>query len=149
MWRRSAPTPPEEMPDVLAECARFLEGQLDEGFGEDRESAPDWVWVSVLAHASEEHLVACAALGSRSKPADRCIWDRTLSFLAGVLLDYSRSRAVPVSVLQHEVVLPIELGLGAHPLAPPTFMRLVLTGLSERFGVAPDQPASATERGSA
>jgi hypothetical protein len=117
VWQRTSPTPPEETPDVHEECAQFLEGHLDEGFGGNREYAPDWVWVSVLAHASEEHLVACAALGSRSKPANRCIWDRTQSFLAGEMLDHARSRALPVSLLQHNVVIPIELGLGARPLA--------------------------------
>lgn len=135
MWRNGSPTAPEETPDVLAECAQFLDGQFLEGFGGDRESAPDWVGVSVLAHASEEQLLACAALG-----------DRTLSLLSGALLDHARSTAVPVSLLQHDIVLPIELGLGARPLAATTFVRLVRSGLNARAGLAPDRPASATER---
>jgi hypothetical protein len=53
-----------------------------------------------------------------------------------VLLDHAGRSGVPVSLLQHDIVVPIELRLGAHPLAPPTLVRLVLSGLQEREGSA-------------
>ena len=146
LWRKSEPASPDEMPEVLAECTQFLGGQMLESFGENRESAPDWVWVSVLAHASEDGLVSSAAEGGPPAGAStRCVWDRTLSFLSQVLLDHAERTGEPVSLLQHDIVVPIELQLGARPLAPPTLVRLVLTGLQEREASATDHPAPTTE----
>jgi hypothetical protein len=148
-WRneRSTPVTPAETPDVLDEVAQFLGGQMLETFCENRDSAPDWVWVSVLAHASEVLLVACAAEGGTpARSSNRCVWDRTLSFLAQVLLDHAERTGVPVSLLQRATIVPIELRLGARPLAPPTLVRLVLSGLQEREGSDSDHPAPTTER---
>jgi len=146
LWRRGGPASPAEEPDVLAECTQFLGGQLLESFRENREAAPDWVWVSVLAHASEDLLAGCAAEGGTPAGAsNRCVWDRTLSFLSQVLLDHSERTGEPVSLLQHDIVVPIELRLGARPLAPPTLVRLVLTGLQEREASASEHPAPTTE----
>jgi hypothetical protein len=146
LWRRGGPASPAEEPDVLAECTQFLGGQLLESFPENREAAPDWVWVSVLAHASEDLLAGCAAEGGTPAGAsNRCVWDRTLSFLSQVLLDHSERTGEPVSLLQHDIVVPIELRLGARPLAPPTLVRLVLTGLQEREASASEHPAPTTE----
>jgi hypothetical protein len=147
LWRRSGPASPAEEPDVFAECTQFLGGQLLESFHENREAAPDWVWVSVLAHASEELLAGCAAEGGTPAGVpNRCVWDRTLSFLSQVLLDHAERTGEPVSLLQHDIVVPIELGLGARPLAPPTLVRLVLTGLQEREASASEHPAPTTEK---
>jgi hypothetical protein len=148
LWRRSGPaSPTEAQDDVLGECTQFLEGQLLESFRDNLESAPDWVWVSVLAHASKELLVSCAAEGGTpGGSSNRCVWDRTLSFLSQVLLDHAERTGEPVSLLQHDVVVPIELQLGARPLAPPTLVRLVLTGLQEREVPSADHPAPTTEK---
>ena len=146
LWRRSGPASPTEVPDVLGECAQFLGGQLLESFRDNRESAPDWVWVSVLAHASKDTLASCAAEGGAPAGAsNRCVWDRTLSFLSQVLLDHAERTGEPVSLLQHDIVVPIELRLGARPLAPPTLVRVVLTGLQEREGSGSEHPAPTTE----
>jgi hypothetical protein len=131
---------------VVDEVEQFLEGQILENFGENRESAPDWVWLSVLSHGSDELLAACAA--GQEAPAgsgSRCLWDRTLSFLAQVLLDHADRTGTPVSILQRRIVVPIELQLGNRPLAPPTLVRLVLSGLQQREGSDADQTASGTE----
>ena len=146
-WRRrSEPVTAAGEPDVLDECAQFLGGQFLESYREDREAAPDWVWVNVLAHAPEELLATCAASGgTRSGSSGRCVWDRTLSFLSQVLLDHAGRSGEPVSLLQHDIVVPIELQLGARPLAPPTLVRLVLSGLQEREGSASDRPAPTTK----
>jgi hypothetical protein len=146
VWRKSVPATTEETPDVLDEIAQFLGGQLLESFHENRESAPDWVWVSVLAHASEGLLATCAAEGGApSRSSNRCVWDRTLSFLSQVLLDHAERTGTAVARVQHDIVVPIELRLGARPLAPPTLVRLVLSGLEERES-ASDRPAPTTER---
>jgi len=65
--------------------------------------------------------------------------------LSQVLLDHSERTGEPVSLLQHDIVVPIELRLGARPLAPPTLVRLVLTGLQEREASASEHPAPTTE----
>jgi hypothetical protein len=146
-WRRRAPESPAGSPDVLDEVAQFLGGQLLATFSESRESAPDWVWVSVLAHGSEEFLATCAAEGGAPVGSgNRCVWDRTLSFLAQVLLDHAARTGEPLSLLQHDIVLPIELRLGARPLAPPTLVRQVLSGLQARQRSDSDHPAPRTER---
>jgi hypothetical protein len=148
-WKKGPPTAAGQTPDVHEEVAQFLGGQLLESFRESRASAPDWVWVSVLAHASEDLLVTCAAAGGAPVGSgDRCVWDRTLSFLAQVLLDQAERTGVPVSLLQHDIVLPVELHLGARPLAPPSLVRMVLTGLQQREASASDHPAptKTTER---
>jgi hypothetical protein len=146
-WRRrSEPATAAGEPDVLEECARFLGGKFLETYSEDRDAAPDWVWVNVLAHASEELLARCAAEGrTPSRSTGRCVWDRTLSFLSQVLLDHAGRSGEPVSLLQHDIVVPIELQLGAHPLAPPTLVRLVLSGLQEREASASPRPAPTTK----
>jgi len=138
-WRKSGPVEPAQATakttDVVDEVAQFLEGQMLGSFGENRESAPDWVWVSVLGHGSEELLATCAAEGGApAGSGSRCVWDRTLSFLAQVLLDHSERTGTPLSTLQHDVVLPIELQLGNRPLAPPTLVRVVLSGLQQHEG---------------
>ena len=146
-WRRSVPASPAEEPDVLGEATQFLEGQWLESYRDNRESAPDWVWVSVLAHASEALLATCAAEGrTPGGSSNRCVWDRTLSFLSQVLLDHAERTGVPVALYRRDIVVPIELRLGARPLAPPTLVRLVLTGLQAREGTVPDAPAPTTER---
>ena len=71
MAKERAGEPDRSAADVLGECTQFLEGQLLESFRDNRESAPDWVWVSVLAHASKELLASCAAEGGT--PAARRI----------------------------------------------------------------------------
>ena len=146
-WRRSVPASPAEEPDVLGEATQFLEGQLLESYRDNRESAPDWVWVSVLAHASEELLATCAAEGgprrvrrigvSGTAPFPSC--PRCCSTTPNAPGCRSRSYS-------SDIVVPIELRLGARPLAPPTLVRLVLTGLQEREGTVPDHPAPTTER---
>jgi hypothetical protein len=144
--RRSEPANVAKEPDVLDECAQFLGGQFLDSYREDREAAPDWVWVNVLAHAPEELLATCAAAGGTpSRSSGRCVWDRTLSFLSQVLLDHAGRNGEPVSLLQHDIVVPIELRLGAHPLAPPTLVRLVLSGLDARQRSASDQAAPTTK----
>jgi hypothetical protein len=135
------------LPDVLDECAQFLGGQFLESYRENRDSAPDWVWVNVLAHASEDLLASSAAAGGTpGRSSTRCVWDRTLSFLSQVLLDHAARTGVPVALLQHDIVVPIELRLGARPLAPPTLVRLVLSGLQEREGPASVHPAPTTKK---
>lgn len=135
LWRRNVPAAAAEVPDVLDECALFLGGQFLESYSEDRDSAPDWVWVNVLAHAPEELLATCAAAGGEpERSSSRCVWDRTLSLLSQALLDHAGRTGVPVSLLQRDIVVPIELRLGACPLAPPTLVRLVLSGLQQREG---------------
>ena len=146
-WPRRTRVTPVEPPGVLDEVTQFLGGELLSAFSQDRESAPDWVWVSVLAHASDDLLATCAAAGgSPLGSGKRCVWDRTLSFLAQVLLDHAERTGESVSLLQHDVVLPIELGLGTRPLAPPTLVRQVLSGLQERKRADSADPAPTTER---
>jgi hypothetical protein len=131
---------------VVDEVEQFLKGQILENFGENREIAPDWVWLSVLSHGSEELLAACVA--EQKAPAgsgSRCVWDRTLSFLAQVLLDHADRTGTSVSILQRHIVVPIELQLGNRSLAPPTLVRLVLSGLQQREGCDSDPTASGPE----
>jgi hypothetical protein len=145
-WRRRAPERPVETPDVADEVAQFLGGRLLGTFSEHRESAPDCVWVSVLAHASEDLLATCAAQGGAPVGSgSRCVWDRTLSFLAQVLLDHAERTGESISLLQHDIVLPIELRMGARALAPPTLVRMMLSGLHQREAPSSD-PAPTTER---
>jgi hypothetical protein len=147
-WRgKSAAVRPAEPLVDFDKVTMFLEGQLLEAFRENREAAPDWVWVSVLAHASEDLLSRCAAeRGAPSPSSSRCVWDRTLSLLAQVLLDHAARMGEAVAVLQHDIVVPIELRLGARPLAPPTLVRLVLSGLEDRVHAASDDQSSTAER---
>ena len=48
-WKKGPPAAAEETPDVHGEVTQFLGGQLLENFYGNRQSAPDWIWVSVLA----------------------------------------------------------------------------------------------------
>jgi hypothetical protein len=127
-------------------CTYFLGGQLLEQFSGDLASAPDWVWVSVLAHASEGHLATLASKGPLPQPLSRCLWDRTLSLLSEMVLHHARHTGAQVAALQREIIVPIELQLGSGPpLAPSTFVRLVVTGLHEHMGPDVAQPSPSTE----
>jgi hypothetical protein len=146
LWRKRATSVPEQKPEVLDGCERFLGGHLLEEFSGNEESAPDWVWISVLAHASEEDLATCGSRGVLPRPTTRCVWDRTLSFLSEMLVDHARRTGASVAEVQREIVVPIELGLRpSHPVAPSTFVRMVLSGLAEHGGSGVDQPSPTTE----
>jgi hypothetical protein len=146
-WQRGIiPEPIEKKSEVLDQCERFLGGDLLNEFPGGRESAPDWVWINVLAHGSEAYLTACASRGVQPGPANRCMWDRTLSFLSAILLDHAARTHSPVAELQRTVIVPLELLQGpGHHLAPPTFVRLVLTGLNE-YRPVPDHEAPTSVR---
>jgi hypothetical protein len=145
-WRRGAKPDPDTLPTDFEALTQFLGGELLDQFSGDLASAPDWVWVSVLAHASEEYLAALASTGPLPQPTARCLWDRTLSFLSEMVLDHARRTGVPVATLQREIIVPIELQLGPNrPLAPSTFVRLVVTGLHEHLGPQAEQPSPSTD----
>jgi hypothetical protein len=131
---------------ILKGCEEFLTGQLLEEFSGRREYAPDWVWVNVLAHASEADLVSCAARGDMAKAIDRCSWEWTTSIVAKMLLNHSVQTTSSVARLQREVVIPIELGLRDRSIAPSTFVRFVQNGLEGQPGTVPNTSSSLTDR---
>src|ERR1700722_4571614 len=105
--QRGVTSTPEKQPAVLQGCEAFLRGQLLNDFSADLESAPDWVWISVLAHASEEYLASFATRCVRPRPTNRCVWDRTLSYLSEMLFDQAAQTGLSVTDLQHEIIVPI------------------------------------------
>src|ERR1700722_11684370 len=114
---------------ISRECEQFLHGQLLECFTEERESLPEWVWINVLAHAPEEYLAVVASRGEETQASCRCTWDRTIAFLAGILLDNAGRTGKPVAQLQRDIVEPIELKVQSRPIAPSTLVRLVLSAV--------------------
>jgi hypothetical protein len=112
----------------IRECEGLLNGELLVGFTGNKGAVPEWAWISVLAHASTEYLVSCA---SSSRSAGRCVWERTVAYVATLILDHAASTGQPVETLQHEIILPLELGLRSRPIGPSTLVRVVRSTLGE------------------
>ena len=113
--RRQTETAPAS-PGLIEECERFLEGDLLQGFRGNGDLVPDWVWVNVLAHAGEGELRSLRPRAGSSM-SSACMWERTLVFLAGLLLDEADRSGTPLDTLQRQVVVPIELA-GVSQISP-------------------------------
>jgi hypothetical protein len=121
---------------IVADCERFLTGQLLGSLSALDRPVPQWVWINTLAHGSEADLERLAGRSAplQTAPSEGDVWRRSSAFLAARLLERSRQVAVPVHELQRAVILPIELRALRERLGPSTVFRLVIAGLTDQIG---------------
>jgi hypothetical protein len=97
--------------ELVAECEGFLAGELPCVYLRRGIWVPEWAWLSMLAHASPEQLARYAEVGPRQRPYGNLelVWSKAVALLAHELLVASDRTGVGVGVLQHAVLVDMEL----------------------------------------
>lgn len=99
---------------VLAtECEAYLNGTLAEFWEERGTSVPVWTWTNLLAHGSESQIYESLHRPTKPRRTGRS-WRIARSYLAYQVLDIT-SEELTLEELQSTILLPLELGLAAHP----------------------------------
>lgn len=105
---------------------------------------PDWAWLNVLAHGSQDDI---RALANGEPPwrisSDTSVWHEALSFLAEELISQATRQGRALAVLQRSTLVPLELELacpkgtldGSHPFRRPR---------EQCHSPAPEQPTAVT-----
>lgn len=101
------------------ECQAFLAGRYYQIVGR-RETAPDWVWLNVVAHADRSRL---ERLGRQSGHSNRRL--AALSYLAVEVLAACDHEHLPLDRAQRAVLMPFESDLLARAQASGDLARLV------------------------
>ncbi len=94
--------------ELVEECEAFLSGHYAQHLEHDGRLVPDWAWLNVLAHGSEQDVRDLAA--QRWGAADgglRLAW----AFVAQDLLTEAQSRGDEVIELQQSTLVPLEIEL--------------------------------------
>ena len=119
--------------EVATDCERFLEGSYLRHLCSTRDQVPHWVWLSTLAHATPDGIVAIATRSSDlEKRPELLAWSRALSFLACELIQRSAKSDQTVSELQRSVLVPLELQMMGTSIGPSEMTRRVLLALQQR-----------------
>jgi hypothetical protein len=96
--------------ELADECEAFLSGHYAQYLNDDGRPVPEWAWLNVLAHGSEDDIRAFATGGPRLRDAT---WHHALAFLAQEVLNEAARRGGTVSDLQRSTLVPLELELAA------------------------------------
>jgi hypothetical protein len=108
---------------LVDECEAFLSGHLAERLSTDG-PLPAWVWINLLAHASEEELRA------ECKRTPRGLWEAHRARLAGEVLDLAATSG-SLGDLQRQALIPLELDLASGPDPSPSDARHWAAAVSE------------------
>ena len=99
---------------ILAmECEAFLTGTLAEYWEQRGVLVPVWAWTNLLAHGSETLIGEVVSRPYRPRRAARS-WRIARSYLAYQVMDLTDDRH-PLSHLQDDVLIPLELEMAAIP----------------------------------
>jgi len=108
---------------LVAECEAFLSGHYAQFLDGSNLRVPDWAWLNVLAHGSQDDIRALAI----GEPAWRIssetsVWHEALSFLAQELISQATRQGRALAVLQRSTLVPLELELAGRrgPSMGPT-----------------------------
>ena len=117
--------------ELADECATFLSGHYAQYLEHDGRPVPDWAWLSLLAHSSEQDLRDLAA--HRWGAADGG-WRLAWAFVAHHVLTEAERQGHAVIELQQSTLVPLELELaGARTqMQWVQVVGSVLTALAER-----------------
>lgn len=107
--------------EVVTQAEELLCGSAAAGYRRRLSRVPVWAHVNLLAHGSYEDLARTAARAGHGHPST---WDVAVSGLAQDLVRLDLN-GTALRVLQHEVLIPLELELLArHQSEPTTPMQL-------------------------
>ena len=126
-WRFRRPVANLHPASIADEAQRFLDGQYLDVALEGQREVPAWVWLSVVAHGDEKRLreVASWAGDHRELRPEFEEWGRLLEHLARQVLLSSSVVGRPISHIQRDLLIPLELAIFITPVGPPTLYRLV------------------------
>jgi hypothetical protein len=96
--------------ELADECEVFLSGHYPQYLNESGRSVPEWAWVNILAHGSEEDIRAFATGAPRVCDAT---WHHALAFLAQEVVSEAARRGADIADLQRTTLVPLELELAA------------------------------------
>jgi hypothetical protein len=97
--------------DLGAECEAYLTGRYVEALEEHSEAVPAWAWTNLLAHGTEEDLLA-EAIADRTGTVASRRWRAARAYLAVELIE-ATDRGASLSGLQKDVLVPLELMLAS------------------------------------
>ena len=108
-------------------CPQYLDGK--------NLRVPDWAWLNVLAHGSQDDIGALAV----GEPAwrissDTSVWHDALSFLAQELVSQATRRGRAVTELQRSALVPLELELAGRrgpSMGPTAFVGHVRSAIAQ------------------
>ncbi len=96
--------------ELVDETAAFLTGRLAEVYQVRPGRPPAWVWTNLLAHGSEQLLMAAATTPTRTQRRNR--WSEARAQLAKQVLDLADGPA-GLEEIQRRVLRPLELMLSS------------------------------------
>lgn len=116
---------------LIEECQAFLDGSFAELVEASGVTVPVWAWLNLLAHGTMTELRDEAdALGE----GDR--WRQARAFLAGEVIEVIDTARMPLTQLQHDVLVPLELDVldsrWSNRWTPAQLVRGVLGVLPDR-----------------
>jgi hypothetical protein len=115
---------------LVKESESFLNGEFAESGVPADEPAPVWVWINLLAHGTAEQLRQEAVV--RAGTDD---WHRARSLLAARLLAAVASGDTSLTVIQRDVLVPLEFAIISSRTAdcwsPAQLVTVVLDALAD------------------
>jgi hypothetical protein len=109
---------------LVSESAAYLGGTYAETCASQGKDVPRWAWTNLLAHGSVEDLRRQAQALDRGLLHTRA-WLAARAYLATEVLDLV-DRGAPLLALQHDVLVPLELGLMARAVVELSVLDWVL-----------------------
>jgi hypothetical protein len=106
---------------LVKECEAFLEGKFAESAVPAGELVPVWAWVNLLAHGTEDQLRREVLM-----PASVDDWHRARALLAARLLAAAGARDTSLTVIQRDVLVPLELDVMSAKIAYRSAPQLVI-----------------------
>lgn len=98
--------------EFVADCEAFLCGHLAERAERMAQRVEVWKWTNLLAHGSEEDLIAESGAVHPDELVPGSGWHDASSYLATEVIDLAK-RHGPLAQLQHDVLVPLELDLAS------------------------------------
>ena len=113
---------------LVVECEAFFSGHHAQYLEDKNLRVPDWAWLNVLAHGSQDDIATLATGHSPHSSSGSSIWHQAVAFLAQELMSRT-SQEGSLAQLQRSMLVPSELNLvgqRAPPVPPATFVSTVL-----------------------
>lgn len=126
LWRQD----PAEIA-LVEESQAFLDGRYAELAASSDERVPVWAWMNLLAHGTEAELRIAA---SQLLVAEG--WRQARAFLAGEVVNVIDAGLMPLSQVQRDILVPLELDILSCPTANQWTPAQLVSGL---LGVLPNR----------
>ena len=95
---------------LVVECEAFLCGSYAQYLEGKNLRVPDWAWLNVLAHGSQDDIASLATGDSPPSSSVSSIWHQALAFLAQELMSRT-SQEGRLAEIQRSTLVTLELNL--------------------------------------